>query len=91
MKNIFELMAEPDFSLLSFERFLYNKGYMAYTRTYAYSFAKDLRSKYPLCFIRVLKVGRIYFVITNEDEYKLFWDVRKVAMRNERRMKNEIV
>lgn len=89
MKNISELISEPNFNLDSFERFLYTKGYMCYTRSYAYSFAKELRSKYPLCFTRVLKVGRIYFVITDEDDYKLFWNVRKIAMRNERKKKNE--
>ncbi len=91
MQNIYELMANPSFDLQSLKRFLICSGELVRTRTYAYSFAKQIRNEFPSAFVRVLKVLDCYFVIINKGDYSLFWEARKLAMRNERRMKNEIV
>lgn len=90
MKNRSKLIlfvTQPSFDLKALENMLYKAGHCPYTRTCVYSFAKQLRSQYPDYFIRVLKVLDSYFIITDEDEYKDFWEFRKIAMRNERRMK----
>ena len=59
------------------------------SRTAAYGIAKNHRLARPSEFVRVLKVDDDYFVITSEDDYNHFWELRKIAMRNERKKKNE--
>ena len=59
------------------------------SRTAAYCIAKNHRLARPSEFVRVLKVDDDYFVITSEDDYNHFWELRKIAMRNERKKKNE--
>ncbi len=92
MKNRSELIlfvTKPSFDLKSLENMLYKGGHCPYTRSCVYPFAKQLRSQYPDYFIRVLKVLDSYFIITDEEEYKDYWEFRKIAMRNERKKKNE--
>lgn len=89
MQTIYELMANPSFDSLSLASYLISYGEFVYSRTFAYSYAKRLRSDFPLCFVRVLKVLDCYFVITNKDDYKIYWEARKLALRNERKKKNE--
>ena len=59
------------------------------SRTAAYGIAKNHRLARPSEFVRVLKVDDDYFVITSEEDYNHFWELRKIAMRNERKKKNE--
>lgn len=59
------------------------------SRTAAYGLAKNHRRFRPSEFVRVLKVDDDYFVITSEEEYNHYWELRKIAMRNERKKKNE--
>lgn len=87
--EFFALMSSSIFDLKSLESILYKNGYLPYTRSCAYPFAKRLRKQYPNVFIRVLKVDGSYFIITDEDEYKDYWEFRKIALRNERKKNNE--
>ena len=89
MSSLFHLMSEPTFDTNALRRYLISHAELAYSRTVAYSRAKDFRTRYPVCFARVLKVGNVYFVITNQNDYMIFWEARKIALRNERSMKNE--
>ncbi len=89
MQTIYQLMADSSFDLQSLKRFLICSGELVRTRTYAYSYAKQWRNEFPLAFVRVLKVLDCYFVIISKDDYSLYWEARKLAMRNERKMKNE--
>lgn len=57
------------------------------SRTGAYCIAKYHRLSRPSEFARVLKVDDDYFVITSEEDYNHFWELRKIAMRNERKNK----
>lgn len=91
MSSLYELMSESSFDSNALKRYLISHAELAYTRTVAYARAKDFRTRYPLCFVRVLKVGNVHFVITNENDYMIYWEARKIALRNERRIKNEIV
>lgn len=84
-------VTSSSFNLKSLENMLYKAGHCPYTRSCAYPFAKRLRTQYPDVFIRILKVCDSYFIITDEDEYKDYWEFRKIAMRNERKKKNETV
>ncbi len=59
------------------------------SRTAAYGFAKNYRRVRPSEFVRVLKVDDDYFVITSEEDYNHYWELRKIATRNERKKKNE--
>ena len=89
MQTIYELMANPSFESLSLSSYLICSGELMRSRTYAYALAKQWRNDCPLAFVRVLKVLDYYFVITNEDNYKIYWEARKLALRNERKKKNE--
>lgn len=91
MQTIYELMADPSFDSESLKRYLIWSGELVCTRTYAYSYAKQWRNEFPLAFVRVLKVSDAYFVIISKDAYALYWEARKFAMRNERKMLNETV
>lgn len=91
MSSLYELMSESTFDSNALRRYLISHAELAYTRTVAYARAKEFRTLYPACFVRVLKVGNVYFVITNQNDYMIYWEARKLALRNERRMKNEIV
>ncbi len=91
MSSLYELMSEPTFDSIALRRYLISHAELAYTRTVAYARAKDFRTRYPSCFVRVLKVGNVHFVITNQNDYMIYWEARKIALRNERRMKNETV
>ncbi len=91
MSSLYQLMSEPTFDSNSLKRYLISHAELSYTRTVAYARAKSFRTRYPLCFVRVLKVGNVHFVITNENDYMIYWEARKIALRNERRMKNEVV
>ena len=59
------------------------------SRTAAYGIAKNYRLARPSEFVRVLKVDDDYFVITSEEDYNHYWELRKIATRNERKKKNE--
>lgn len=59
------------------------------SRTAAFGIAKNYRLARPSQFVRVLKVDDDYFVITSEEDYNHYWELRKIAMRNERKKKNE--
>lgn len=59
------------------------------SRTAAYAIAKNHRCARPSEFVRVLKVHDDYFVITSEEDYNRYWELRKIALRNERKKKNE--
>lgn len=59
------------------------------SRTAAYRIAKNHRRARPSDFVRVLKVDDDYFVITSEEDYNDYWELRKIAIRNERKKKNE--
>ena len=73
------------------KRYILKEGGIPRSRTAAFAFAKELRCNFPLAFARVLKVDDSYFIIGDEDAYKFLWEARKIALRNERRLKNEIV
>lgn len=89
MQTIYELMANPSFDSLSLSSYLICSGELLGSRTYAYALAKQWRNDCPSAFVRVLKVLDYYFVITNADDYKIYWEARKLALRNERKKKNE--
>ncbi len=89
MQNLYELMANPSFDSESLKRYLFLSGELYGARTYAFSKAKECRNECPLAFVRVLKVSDVYFIIINEKDYKIYWEARKLALRNERKMKNE--
>lgn len=65
--------------------------YYPHARTSAYAIAKKYRQSCPTAFVRVLKVDDDYFVIIDKSDYEYYWELRKIAIRNERKMKNEIV
>ena len=88
MQTIYELMANPSFDSLSLASYLICSGELVHSRTYAYDLAKRWRND-CFAFVRVLKVLDYYFVIINEDDYKIYWEARKLALRNERKKKNE--
>lgn len=73
------------------KRYILKEGGIPRSRTAAFAFAKELRCNFPLAFARVLKVDDSYFIIADESCYKFLWEARKIALRNERRIKNEIV
>ncbi len=73
------------------KQYIVKEGGIPRSRTSAFAFAKELRCNFPLAFARVLKVDDSYFIIGDEDAYTFLWEARKIALRNERRMKNEIV
>ena len=91
MQTIYDLMANPFFDSQSLKSYLICFGELALSRTSAYCYAKQWRNESSLAFARVLKVSDAYFVIFNKNNYALYWEARKLAMRNERNMKNEIV
>ena len=82
-------LANPSFDLNSLKRMLFTAGELCRSRSSAFSLAKKWRQDFPLAFVRVLKVDDSYFVITDEEQYNDYWEFRKIAMRNERRLKNE--
>ena len=69
--------------------YIVKEGGIPRTRTAAFASSKELRCNFPLAFVRVLKVDDSYFIIGDEDAYKFFWEARKIALRNERKKKNE--
>lgn len=71
--------------------YILKEGGIPRSRTAAFAYAKELRCNFSFTFARVLKVGDSYFIIVDEDAYKFLWEARKIALRNERRIKNEIV
>lgn len=71
--------------------YILKEGAIPRSRTSAFAFARELRHNFPLAFARVLKVDDSYFIIGDEDAYNFLWEARKIALRNERRLKNEIV
>lgn len=73
------------------KEYLIKEGGIPRSRTAAFAFAKELRCNFPLAFARVLKVDDSYFIIGDEDAFKFVWEARKIAFRNERRIKNETV
>lgn len=79
------------FDLNDLKRYILKEGGIPRSRTAAFAFAKELRCNFPLAFARVLKVDDCYFIIGDEDAYKFLWEARKIAFRNERRIKNETV
>lgn len=69
---------------------LISQGEVCRTRSYAYSFAKELRSSGY--FARVIQLHGLYFVIINEDEYNELWELRKACRAYEKEFsKHEIV
>lgn len=79
------------FDLKDLKRYILKEGGIPRSRTAAFSFAKELRCNFPLAFARVLKVDDSYFIIGDEDVYNFLWEARKIAFRNERRIKYEVV
>ena len=79
------------FDLKDLKRYILKEGGIPRSRTAAFAFAKELRCNFPLAFARVLKVDDSYFIIGDEDAYIFLWEARKIAVRNERRIKNEVV
>ena len=79
------------FDLNDLKLYVLKEGGIPRSRTAAFAYAKELRCNFPLAFARVLKVDDSYFIIGDEDAYKFLWEARKIALRNERRIKNEIV
>lgn len=77
------------FNLNDLKRYILKEGGIPRSRTSAFAFAKELRCNFPLAFARVIKVDDTYFIIGDEDAYKFLWEARKIALRNERKMKNE--
>ncbi len=71
------------------KKYILKEGGIPRCRTASFAFAKELRQNFPLSFARVLKVYDSYFVIGDVDAYKFLWEARKIALRNERRLKNE--
>ena len=89
MENILDLMSDPSFNSDVLKRYLLRVPELLYTRTYAYARAKEFRALFPDSFARVIKVADWYFVILDKDKYNIYWEARKLAIRNERRLKNE--
>lgn len=85
----FLLMDYPfiDFDFL--KRHLMAARIFPHARTSAYAIAKKFRHALPCAFVRVLKVDDDYFVISDKADYEYYWELRKIAMRNERKKKNE--
>ena len=79
------------FDLKDLKHYILKEGGIPRSRTAAFAFAKQLRCNFPLAFARVLKVDDSYFIIGDEDAYNFLWEARKIAFRNERRIKNEVV
>lgn len=79
------------FESIDLKQYIIKEGGIPRSRTAAFAYAKELRRNFPLAFARVLKVDDSYFIIGDEDAYKFLWEARKIALRNERRIKNEIV
>ncbi len=77
------------FDLKDLYRYILKEGGIPRSRTAAFAFAKELRQNFPLAFARVLKVDDSYFIIRDEDAYKFLWEARKIALRIERKKKNE--
>lgn len=72
-------------------QYILKEGGIPRSRSASFAFAKELRKNFPLAFARVLKVSDSYFIVADEDTYKFLWEARKIALRNERRIKNETV
>lgn len=89
MQSIYKLVSNPSFDSDSLKRYLLLSGELYGTRSYAFAQAKVWRNVYPLAFARVLKVSDLYFIITNENHYNIYLQARKLALRNERKIKNE--
>ena len=85
----FLLMNYPfiDFDFL--KRHIMAARIFPYARTSAYAIAKKHRQAHPSAFCRILKVDDDYFVISDKDDYDYYWELRKIASRNERKKKNE--
>ena len=85
----FLLMNYPfiDFDFL--KRHIMAARIFPHARTSAYAIAKKYRQARPSAFCRVFKVVDDYFVVTDKDDYEYYWALRKIAMRNERKKKNE--
>lgn len=64
---------------------LFRQGEICRARSYAYSFARELRSHGH--FARVILISDLYFVITNEDDYNELWEMRKACRAYERSLK----
>ncbi len=79
------------FDLNDLKCYIIKEGGIPRSRTAAFAYAKELRCNFSLAFVRVFKVDDSYFIIRDEDAYKFLWEARKIALRNERRIKNEIV
>ncbi len=90
-KLITDVWSESSFDLLTIRSYLLRSLHVPRSRTSAFALARKYRSDHPDIFVRTLKVGNEFFLFTDEDEYKIYWESRKIALRNERRMKNEIV
>ncbi len=92
-KKITEIWSEPAFDLKCVRYYLGHCFWCTgpLSRTDAFARAKSYRSEHATLFVRTLKVGNDYFNIFDENEYNTFWEARKIALRNERRMKNEII
>lgn len=73
------------------KRYILKEGGIPRSRSAAFAYARELRHNFSLAFARVLKVDDSFFIIGDEDAYKFLWEARKIALRNERRIKNEIV
>lgn len=82
-------ITHPNFGLKDLSCILFQNRIFPHSRTTAYSIAKKFRQALPSAFVRVLKIDDSFYVIIDEELYKDFWEFRKIAMRNERRMKNE--
>ncbi len=77
------------FDLNDLKHYIVKEGGIPRTRTASFAYAKELRNNFSLAFARVLKVHDSYFIIGDEDAYKFLWEARKIALRNERKKKNE--
>ncbi len=88
-KKITDVWSEPSFDLPIIRYYLLHALHVPRSRSSAFALAKKYRFEYPDMFVRTLKVGKDYFTFLDEDEYNIFWEARKIALRNERRMKNE--
>lgn len=90
-KKITEIWSEPAFDLNIVRYYLGHSFWCfgPFSRTDAFARAKKQRSDYPDLFVRTLKLGNDYFNIHDRELYDIFWTARKIASRNERRMKNE--
>lgn len=94
MDNEFKLFLSSNngvFVLKDLYQYIVKEGGIPRSRTSAFAFAKELRCNFPFAFARVLKVDDSYFIIGDEDVYKFLWEARKIALRNERRIKSETV